>query len=128
LGARFTCGFYDPCFARNIKSSRCIRALFKKLFLAQGWTIEGEVPNFRILSFFPIQALDQPLYLFIFFIALLFMNSTGATQDIATVNGKLRVDPPTVPKIYLSILYLFYYSKNLLILLILTINLASQIY
>lgn len=22
------------------------RALFKKLFLAQGWTIEGEVPNF----------------------------------------------------------------------------------
>lgn len=37
-----------------------------------------------ILSFFPIQALDQPLYLFIFFIALLFMNSTGATQDIAT--------------------------------------------
>jgi len=21
------------------------RALFKKLFLAQGWTIEGEVPN-----------------------------------------------------------------------------------
>ncbi|WP_284084342.1 MFS transporter [Acinetobacter nosocomialis] len=37
-----------------------------------------------ILSFFPIQALDQPSYLFIFFIALLFMNSTGATQDIAT--------------------------------------------
>ncbi|WP_267528039.1 MFS transporter [Acinetobacter nosocomialis] len=37
-----------------------------------------------ILSFFPIQTLDQPLYLFIFFIALLFMNSTGATQDIAT--------------------------------------------
>lgn len=37
-----------------------------------------------ILSFFPIQALDQPLYLFIFFIALLFMNLTGATQDIAT--------------------------------------------
>ncbi len=37
-----------------------------------------------ILSFFPILTLDQPLYLFIFFIALLFMNSTGATQDIAT--------------------------------------------
>ncbi|NUG12127.1 MFS transporter [Acinetobacter seifertii] len=37
-----------------------------------------------VLSFFPIQALDQPLYLFIFFIALLFMNLTGATQDIAT--------------------------------------------
>ncbi|MCE7533214.1 MFS transporter [Acinetobacter nosocomialis] len=37
-----------------------------------------------ILSFFPIQALDQPVYLFMFFIALLFMNLTGATQDIAT--------------------------------------------
>ncbi|MBP1483551.1 MFS transporter [Acinetobacter nosocomialis] len=37
-----------------------------------------------ILSFFPIQALDQPVYLLTFFIALLFMNSTGATQDIAT--------------------------------------------
>lgn len=37
-----------------------------------------------ILSFFPIQALDQPLYLFAFFISLLLMNLTGATQDIAT--------------------------------------------
>lgn len=37
-----------------------------------------------ILSFFPIQALDQPIYLFVFFISLLFMNLTGATQDIAT--------------------------------------------
>ncbi|QNW95419.1 MFS transporter [Acinetobacter seifertii] len=42
------------------------------------------VAVFCVLSFFPIQALDQPLYLFIFFIALLFMNLTGATQDIAT--------------------------------------------
>lgn len=37
-----------------------------------------------ILSFFPVQALDQPIYLFAFFISLLFMNLTGATQDIAT--------------------------------------------
>lgn len=37
-----------------------------------------------ILSFFPIQALDQPVYLLMFFIALLFINLTGATQDIAT--------------------------------------------
>jgi len=37
-----------------------------------------------ILSFFPIQALDQPFYLFAFFISLLLMNLTGATQDIAT--------------------------------------------
>lgn len=37
-----------------------------------------------ILSFFPIQALDQPGYLFIFFALLFLMNLTGATQDIAT--------------------------------------------
>ncbi|MDM1340285.1 MFS transporter [Acinetobacter pseudolwoffii] len=36
------------------------------------------------LSFLPIQALDQPVYLLAFFIALLFMNGVGATQDIAT--------------------------------------------
>ncbi|OTG84070.1 MFS transporter [Acinetobacter sp. ANC 4648] len=37
-----------------------------------------------ILSFLPIQALNQPLYLGMFFIALLCMNAIGATQDIAT--------------------------------------------
>ncbi|MCH7386920.1 MFS transporter [Acinetobacter modestus] len=37
-----------------------------------------------ILSFFPIQSLDQPSYLFIFFVLLFLMNFTGATQDIAT--------------------------------------------
>lgn len=37
-----------------------------------------------ILSFFPIQSLDQPIYLLVFFGLLLFMNLTGATQDIAT--------------------------------------------
>ncbi|WP_171522231.1 MFS transporter [Acinetobacter shaoyimingii] len=37
-----------------------------------------------ILSFLPIQALNQPIYLLAFFIALLFMNTVGATQDIAT--------------------------------------------
>ncbi|MGE8649400.1 MAG: MFS transporter, partial [Acinetobacter sp.] len=36
------------------------------------------------LSFLPIQALNQPLYLMIFFITLLVMNGIGATQDIAT--------------------------------------------
>ncbi len=36
------------------------------------------------LAFMPIQALDQPLYLLCFFIALLSMNTIGATQDIAT--------------------------------------------
>ena len=36
------------------------------------------------LSFLPIQALNQPLYLVIFFITLLVMNGIGATQDIAT--------------------------------------------
>ncbi|MCH7314822.1 MFS transporter [Acinetobacter sp. ANC 3882] len=37
-----------------------------------------------VLSFFPIHALDQPSYLLIFFVLLLLMNLTGATQDIAT--------------------------------------------
>ncbi|MBP8005599.1 MAG: MFS transporter [Acinetobacter sp.] len=37
-----------------------------------------------ILSFFPIQSLDQPTYLLIFFALLFLMNLTGATQDIAT--------------------------------------------
>src|SRR5690606_12351766 len=36
------------------------------------------------LSFLSSQALDQPVYLLAFFIALLFMNGVGATQDIAT--------------------------------------------
>ena len=36
------------------------------------------------LSFFPIQALDQPSYLRLFFVLMLLMNLTGATQDIAT--------------------------------------------
>ena len=37
-----------------------------------------------ILAFLPIQSLNQPLYLFIFFIVLMSMNIFGATQDIAT--------------------------------------------
>ncbi|NNG80433.1 MFS transporter [Acinetobacter sp. ANC 5378] len=36
------------------------------------------------LSFLPIQALNQPEYLLVFFVALLSMNLVGATQDIAT--------------------------------------------
>lgn len=37
-----------------------------------------------LLSFLPIQSLNQPIYLLAFFIVLLFMNGVGATQDIAT--------------------------------------------
>lgn len=36
------------------------------------------------LSFLPIQALNQPMYLLLFFITLLLMNGIGATQDVAT--------------------------------------------
>lgn len=36
------------------------------------------------LSFLPLQALNQPEYLMVFFIVLLSMNLFGATQDIAT--------------------------------------------
>ena len=37
-----------------------------------------------LLSFLPINALDQPLYLFMFFVCLLAINTIGATQDVAT--------------------------------------------
>lgn len=37
-----------------------------------------------VLSFLPIQALNEPMYLLGFFIALLLMNGIGATQDVAT--------------------------------------------
>lgn len=37
-----------------------------------------------VLSFLPIVSLNDPIYLLGFFIALLLMNSVGATQDIAT--------------------------------------------
>jgi MFS transporter, PAT family, beta-lactamase induction signal transducer AmpG len=36
------------------------------------------------LSFLPIESLNQPIYLFAFFIVLLTMNLVGATQDVAT--------------------------------------------
>lgn len=36
------------------------------------------------LSFMPITALNEPQYLLLFFVGLLLMNTTGATQDIAT--------------------------------------------
>lgn len=37
-----------------------------------------------LLSFLPIESLNQPVYLLLFFIVLLSMNTVGATQDIAT--------------------------------------------
>ena len=53
----------------------------------RSWIIPTQLSSIFILvilSFFPIQALDQPSYLFIFFALLFLMNLTGATQDIAT--------------------------------------------
>ena len=37
-----------------------------------------------VLSYLPIESLNHPTYLLLFFIALLSMNCMGATQDIAT--------------------------------------------
>lgn len=37
-----------------------------------------------LLSYLPIESLNHPTYLLLFFIALLSMNTMGATQDIAT--------------------------------------------
>lgn len=43
------------------------------------------------LSFLPIHALDQPQYLFLFFIVLMSLNVVGATQDIATDGLAVRI-------------------------------------
>lgn len=51
------------------------------------WIIPTQILTMTILmvlSFLPIESLNHPQYLFAFFIALLCMNSVGATQDIAT--------------------------------------------
>ena len=51
------------------------------------WIIPTQILTVTILivlSFLPIQSLNHPQYLLAFFIALLCMNSVGATQDIAT--------------------------------------------
>lgn len=53
----------------------------------RSWIVSSQLLTVMILiilSFLPIQALNQPMYLFGFFIALLLMNGIGATQDIAT--------------------------------------------
>ncbi|USA53371.1 MFS transporter [Acinetobacter sp. C32I] len=53
----------------------------------RSWIIPTQLSSVIILivlSFFPIQSLDQPIYLLVFFGLLLIMNLTGATQDIAT--------------------------------------------
>lgn len=51
------------------------------------WIIPTQILTVIILitlSFLPIESLNHPQYLLAFFIALLSMNSVGATQDIAT--------------------------------------------
>ena len=53
----------------------------------RSWIIPLQLLSVAVLiglSFLPIQALNQPLYLLAFFTALLLMNGVGATQDIAT--------------------------------------------
>ncbi|MFH7765176.1 MFS transporter [Acinetobacter sp. BSP-28] len=53
----------------------------------RSWIIPTQLLSVVVLiglSFLPIQALNQPEYLLVFFIALLSMNLVGATQDIAT--------------------------------------------
>ena len=53
----------------------------------RSWILPTQLLTVMILiflSFLPIQVLNQPSYLLAFFVALFVMNSTGATQDIAT--------------------------------------------
>ncbi|MEQ1410571.1 MFS transporter [Acinetobacter indicus] len=53
----------------------------------RSWIIPTQLLSVVVLiglSFIPIQALNEPLYLIGFFVGLLLMNLVGATQDIAT--------------------------------------------
>ncbi|CAM4117115.1 MFS transporter [Acinetobacter pragensis] len=53
----------------------------------RSWIIPAQLLTAGVLiglSFLPIHALNQPVYLLAFFIALLSMNLIGATQDVAT--------------------------------------------
>lgn len=53
----------------------------------RSWIIPTQLLSVVVLialSFLPVQALNQPSYLAVFFIILLSMNTLGATQDIAT--------------------------------------------
>lgn len=63
------------------------RLALSRLGHYRSWIIPTQLSSvviLIILSFFPIQALDQPSYLLVFFVLLFLMNLTGATQDIAT--------------------------------------------
>lgn len=60
----------------------------------RSWIIPTQILTILILvvlSFLPIQSLNEPRFLFLFFIALLCMNSIGATQDIATDGLAVRI-------------------------------------
>ncbi|TCM65200.1 acetyl-CoA transporter-like protein [Acinetobacter calcoaceticus] len=61
-------------------SCRCLGHYRAWILLTQGLSVVILI----VLSFIPIHALNQPQYLLWFFIALLSLNSMGATQDIAT--------------------------------------------
>jgi MFS family permease len=53
----------------------------------RSWIISTQLLTVAVLaglSFLPIQALNEPLYLLAFFVTLLSMNLIGATQDVAT--------------------------------------------
>lgn len=59
----------------------------KKLGHYRSWILPTQlftVVILVVLSFLPIHALNEPIYLLSFFITLFVMNTVGATQDIAT--------------------------------------------
>ncbi|ENX11925.1 hypothetical protein F895_03428 [Acinetobacter sp. CIP 64.2] len=63
------------------------RSAISRLGHYRSWILPTQLASVLILivlSFFPIQALNQPYYLLIFFALLFLMNLAGATQDIAT--------------------------------------------
>lgn len=60
---------------------------YQKLGHYRSWIIPTQLLTIFVLitlSFIPIESLNQPAYLFMFFAVLLSMNLIGATQDVAT--------------------------------------------
>lgn len=60
----------------------------------RSWIIPTQLLTVMVLialSFLPIHALNEPQYLFLFFIVLLSLNFVGATQDIATDGLAVRI-------------------------------------
>lgn len=110
LGTGITCRFHDPCLTRNFKGTRCLFSTYRWFWFTdaalvdqnlwatyvhcfalsrlghyRSWIIPTQLSSvfiLVILLIFPIQVLDQPSYLFIFFVLLFLMNFSRVIQTL----------------------------------------------